>query len=256
MLTPTIWIPLLLVTSTATGGSISSAAHVRAQDEDTPKLTREFDAAVRQWRNDVREAKKQGPEAEKAARAKHPVHEFWPRFEAAGAAGDGRALVWMVEACEDRLDRRADVVALKGELVERLLREHADAPWAAEHVVEMLQRQKVHFDESWVRARLEQLAGATKNDETAAAAWYALAQRLTGSKATPEERKRGEELMARIEKDYAGTKTAAALDEKKSAADYDVGGKPDFEAVDADGVAFKLSDYRGKVVLLDFWGFW
>lgn len=31
---------------------------------------------------------------------------------------------------------------------------------------------------------------------------------------------------------------------------------PDFQAVDAEGVAFKLSDYLGKVVLLDFWGFW
>ncbi len=31
---------------------------------------------------------------------------------------------------------------------------------------------------------------------------------------------------------------------------------PDFEAVDAQGTVFKLSDYRGKVVLLDFWGFW
>jgi AhpC/TSA family len=31
---------------------------------------------------------------------------------------------------------------------------------------------------------------------------------------------------------------------------------PDFEAPDQDGVTFKLSDYRGKVVLLDFWGFW
>jgi hypothetical protein len=26
--------------------------------------------------------------------------------------------------------------------------------------------------------------------------------------------------------------------------------------IDLDGVAFKLSDYRGKVVLLDFWGYW
>ena len=25
---------------------------------------------------------------------------------------------------------------------------------------------------------------------------------------------------------------------------------------DLDGVAFKLSDYRGKTVLLDFWGYW
>lgn len=31
---------------------------------------------------------------------------------------------------------------------------------------------------------------------------------------------------------------------------------PDFEAVDADGNAFNLSDYRGKVTVLDFWGFW
>ena len=31
---------------------------------------------------------------------------------------------------------------------------------------------------------------------------------------------------------------------------------PDIEGEDIDGVAFKLSDYRGKVVMLDFWGDW
>src|SRR5262249_28426492 len=31
---------------------------------------------------------------------------------------------------------------------------------------------------------------------------------------------------------------------------------PDIEGEDADGKHFKLSDYRGKVVLLDFWGNW
>lgn len=31
---------------------------------------------------------------------------------------------------------------------------------------------------------------------------------------------------------------------------------PEIVAKDIDGVEFKLSDYRGKVVLLDFWGFW
>ena len=30
----------------------------------------------------------------------------------------------------------------------------------------------------------------------------------------------------------------------------------EIEGTDQDGVAFKLSDYRGKVVVLDFWGDW
>jgi hypothetical protein len=31
---------------------------------------------------------------------------------------------------------------------------------------------------------------------------------------------------------------------------------PEIEGEDLDGVKFKLSDYRGKVVMLDFWGHW
>jgi hypothetical protein len=31
---------------------------------------------------------------------------------------------------------------------------------------------------------------------------------------------------------------------------------PEFEATDENGAKWKLSDYRGKVVVLDFWGIW
>ena len=31
---------------------------------------------------------------------------------------------------------------------------------------------------------------------------------------------------------------------------------PEIDGEDLDGVEFKLSDYRGKVVVLDFWGNW
>ena len=31
---------------------------------------------------------------------------------------------------------------------------------------------------------------------------------------------------------------------------------PEIEGADLDGTDFKLSDYRGKVVMLDFWGDW
>jgi AhpC/TSA family len=31
---------------------------------------------------------------------------------------------------------------------------------------------------------------------------------------------------------------------------------PEIDGVDIEGVRFKLSNYRGKVVVLDFWGNW
>ena len=31
---------------------------------------------------------------------------------------------------------------------------------------------------------------------------------------------------------------------------------PEIEGEDIDGKKFKLSEYRGKVVVLDFWGHW
>ena len=31
---------------------------------------------------------------------------------------------------------------------------------------------------------------------------------------------------------------------------------PDIAGEDVEGVRFKLSDYRGKVVVIDFWGDW
>jgi cytochrome oxidase Cu insertion factor (SCO1/SenC/PrrC family) len=65
-------------------------------------------------------------------------------------------------------------------------------------------------------------------------------------------------LFETVNKEYAETPYAA------EAASYifelqnlQVGMKaPDLEATDQDGKTFKLSDYRGKVVVLDFWGFW
>ncbi len=50
---------------------------------------------------------------------------------------------------------------------------------------------------------------------------------------------------------------ASAQAQKHSPADLAIGKPaPEISGVDVDGVKFKLSDYRGKVVVLDFWGDW
>lgn len=56
---------------------------------------------------------------------------------------------------------------------------------------------------------------------------------------------------------YESTLGAAAESELYEIRNLAVGmNAPEIEGVDLDQVAFKLSDYRGKVVLLDFWGNW
>ncbi len=218
-------------------------------------LVKDYGTAKNRWLLAERALKTD--EARAAHQALKPVHEFWPRVEALVTAGDARGLVWMCEAIADKLEVREEVVAKKREWIEKLLAEHADAPWAASEVVAMLARQRPWFDEEFVRARIEELANKSKNKEVSASAWFELARRLDSSKSTAEEQARAVELRARITKDFPGTRAAGELAARANAQAVEVGGTaPDFDAVDGDGVAFKLSDYRGKVVLLDFWGFW
>jgi hypothetical protein len=71
-----------------------------------------------------------------------------------------------------------------------------------------------------------------------------------------------------VRKDYAavrtpdgkhtlGDKAAHELTRLRNLADLKVGRPaPEIEGEDLDGHRFRLSDYRGKVVVLDFWGHW
>lgn len=62
---------------------------------------------------------------------------------------------------------------------------------------------------------------------------------------------------ADIEIEYYGKLGDAAARELFEMHNLQIGKPvPDIEGTDVDGVPFKLSDYRGKVVMLDFWGHW
>jgi cytochrome oxidase Cu insertion factor (SCO1/SenC/PrrC family) len=54
-----------------------------------------------------------------------------------------------------------------------------------------------------------------------------------------------------------GDKAAGELTRIRNVPNLKVGKTaPDIAGKDLDGKPFKLSDYRGKVVVLDFWGHW
>ena len=108
-------------------------------------------------------------------------------------------------------------------------------------------------------AKFEQLIEKSPHDAVKASATMALAK-------TVKDETRAEELYESLIANYGDLRSQMTRGKTfKEAADnalfqlkYLSIGKiaPDIEGEDLDGVAFKLSDYRGKVVVLDFWGDW
>lgn len=68
----------------------------------------------------------------------------------------------------------------------------------------------------------------------------------------------GRKLFAQVQKDYADTPAASrAKGQLYEADNLQIGMAPaDIAAKDETGKEFRLYDYRGKVTVVDFWGFW
>lgn len=93
------------------------------------------------------------------------------------------------------------------------------------------------------------------------AACYALAK--VRMRLGPGSEKEAEQLLDRVTSEYKDVEVRGRSLAKMAEADlFEIRflsiGKvaPDIDGEDLDGVQFKLSDYRGKVVVLDFWGNW
>ena len=111
-------------------------------------------------------------------------------------------------------------------------------------------------------ALLRKLLEGSKHDAVKGTATYALGKMLSAKADTKEE---GVELIKSIPvkyKDvmvYGGRMNLAKMVEGEifELERLQIGMEvPDIEGEDVDGVKFKLSDYRGKVVVIDFWGDW
>lgn len=155
-----------------------------------------------------------------------------------GAAA--RALVWV-----NQRDRRRNGNAQKA--LETLLADHTDSDQLAE-VLPGVTDAKVH-------ARLLE---ASKNENVRGIACFSLAKSFKDS-----DLEQHLALMERCAKEFPSVAMNGRLlgDLAKGAifeAKHLQIGKPapEISGEDIDGVGFKLSDYRGKVILLDFWGHW
>ena len=188
--------------------------------------------------------------------AKEPGKLFAPKFMAlAKKAGksDVAARAWMQVFSMARADQKTQVLAF-----DKLVTHFPDSS-VMPQLASMLAYSFYELGDKRVpkiNSCLARIDKATKTDSVKAAVLYTRSN-LIGKGGRGDTRAAQallEELLAKYPNTSQAKSASADIFELKN---LSVGcPAPDFEASDENGVTFKLSDYRGKVVLLDFWGFW
>lgn len=218
--------------------------------ESFDELQREFDDAYAAWKLAYADADK---ESRKRLRDEDPIELFWARFVAAGDAGEGRALLWQLDNLRKAGLRRAERDARAVELLEQLVERHRESKWFGDVGDELGRRARK--DPSML-ALLERVATATENADNRAQAMVAFGGILLESD-DAEAHARGEAMLKQVQETFADTEWANEAYVRLMAENLKPGKlAPDFVAKTIEEHEFKLSDYRGKVVLLDFYGFW
>ena len=192
-------------------------------------------------------------EQEKAYRAISAslYSEFWPKYQKLIKTSSGGVQVRARLAAMD-LAQNGPKPALMDQLVADIIRENRELPEAAQLAMTL---RYSNFDPSKGQKIQAQLAGLrkSKNPTVQAAVLYATAEMTkdTNAKAAvPLYR----ELLAKYPTTNYAKRAKGAIFEAENLQIGMVA--PEITGPDHEGNTFKLTEYRGKVVVLDFWGFW
>ncbi len=243
--------------------SISARAPTAlVQDEDKAffELERQCDDAARAWRKELSEARKaKDSAAEQAILARTPVKDFFPRFAALAESGSARAAFWMATRVEDVESDVEKIQAQKTSLFAQAIRGLGTTDAAADVLKALKNKKEIQFlGAPALEAFLLDLATTTKDLEVGSGARLARGKSMFDRAETAEEREQAVQALEELVKSAPESKAAKLVEGVIYEFRNLVVGcvAPDFDTQDVDGAGFKLSDYRGKVVLVDFWGFW
>jgi hypothetical protein len=247
----TLLLPALLFSGDGTAANAAPTALLRATVDGYKELAAEYDAAITQWDAALDATEDRNARAE--LRRNQPSKAFWPRFEALSAGGDGQATLWLATHLKDKGLKASERGPLATGYFETLFSSHVEADWFGTAIAALIQEDKV--EQTAKASFLRKAVDGAKAPASKAPAMFHLGQMLFEDETTKGE---GEKLLQAVVAEFPKTVwgtlakamfvTAKGLEVGKLA--------PDFYGESIDGFGFNLSDYRGKVVLLDFYGFW
>ena len=252
-----LWTPAFAI---AQAGDAKPAAPQQDPQAAYKELAKAFNKAISDWRAEADAAVKKAREEGTAFPSivdNPPTKEFITRAQelAAEYAGKDGAIPFLGFICKNA---SKEVNAVK-KAVQTLAADHAASPAIGKvipHLAGPALRWPVVTDA--VDGLLDEVAEKHTDADCKAQALLTRGTLRLQKAQTDEQRKAGEADLRKVatvakDEDLA----AQAKDALFEIENLQVGCKaPDIVAKDTDGVEFKLSDYRGKVVLLDFWGFW
>lgn len=218
--------------------------------EDAKALVDEYTKAEEDFSKKLRAADRA---ERKELRKNHPVKEFWPKFEALGADNNGIALLWMADNIKTNKDiKRAERPRVLLPIYTALVEHHGEAKWFPS-ALESLARNAKAFEPDQVTKLVSTAVANVTEKEPRGKALYLGARTLLEI-----DRETADDYLAEIAEDYADQHIFTAARALTVATKDVQEGKvaPDFLGETKDGFKFNISDYRGKVVVLDFYGFW
>lgn len=203
---------------------------------------KDFSAAYDKARNDAERAKLHYPQPE----------EFSGRFlalakEQPGGEIAAEALAWVASECRQGKDRDGSL--------ELLLKDHLQSTNLEEVARSMRYHSRSEATERWLRAVWKD----SPHHSIKGWAAYSLAAALNSGAGAAEAEKLLEDVAANYAdvKGYRSTLADMAKGDLFELHHLAIGmTAPDIDGEDVEGRKFKLSDYRGKVVVIDFWGDW
>ena len=220
-----------------------------------------YQAALSAWKDQRAQAER---EERKALAERHPVRTMWPAFDALARGGEGRALLWQLENVRSGplglKDRKAFVLEAFG----RFLSDHAQAAWLDEALaLATKSSQRRILGAARLHEGLRGVVAKSEVPHVRAAAFVLQAELLLAGEegdAAPEvsARERALELLERAATEDPASEWGERAEQTAYSLRYlSVGSlAQDFEGTTFEGETFRLSDHRGKVVVLDFFGFW
>jgi hypothetical protein len=195
------------------------------------------------------------PKERRALRAKGVAIDFLPRFEALGKSGEVRAFLWMLDEAKglgiDKDGRVAHALDVYGKIVM--------APAGSEHFTAAIRQlgEDTQLDPIQRVSLLKRVLGRADAVGEGQCTARLFAGSLLMKSGTDSDKAMGEQILKEL---VANEDCSALVQEAQNAllgVSLEVGGlAPDFKGTTIDGETFNLYDYRGKVVLIDFFGFW